>query len=340
MAKQGDKIRIGIIRLDTHGMYYGPLLDKHDPLVLRGPLRELGKNHYSWQTGGAHYYFYTHYADATMMTNPHAEGFEITRIWDEFPDAMEDAAKVFGGRPKICGSFEEVSDDVDLVFVADCNGDGSDHLKLARPSIEKGVPTWIDKPFACEVKDAQAIVELAQKHKTPITSLSILRTVPHFTWFANRLVELDGVEFGTVKGGGTAMAGHIHAISAAQHIFGDGVDSVEAMGEGELGFVHLNYGGKPGRPSKGVMLNCDVGNTWHCNFYASAYSKEGAIHSDGIGDFLFPYGALAIIEKAREMVETGKPPVPYSEIVENIAVATAARQAQKIGKRVYLKDVM
>ena len=38
---------------------------------------------------------------------------------------------------------------------------------------------------------------------------------------------------GSVKGGGTAMAGHIHAISLAQHVFGNGVVSVEAMGKNE-----------------------------------------------------------------------------------------------------------
>jgi predicted dehydrogenase len=340
MSSQSKKIRVGIIRLDTHGMYYGPLLDDHDPLLLRGPLRKRSECHESFQSGGTHYYFYTLYYDATKMTNPQAEGFEITRIWDEHQDCMEDAAKIFYGRPKICSSYEEVSDDVDLVFVADCNGDGSDHLKLATPSIEKGVPTWIDKPFAYDVKQAQAIVDLANKHKTPILSLSILRMVPQFTQFRNRLAELEVPEFGTINGGGTHMAGHIHAISLAQHLFGSGVESVEAMGQGELAHVLLHYGGKAGKPANGVMLNCDVGTSYHCAFYASAYSKRGAIHSPGIGDFEFPYGALAIIEKAREMVETGKPPVPYEEMVENIAVATAAREAQKTGKVIHVKDVM
>jgi len=66
-------------------------------------------------------------------------------------------------KPEVCDTLEKVSNDVDLVFIADCNGDGSDHLKLATPSLKKGIPTFIDKPFADEVKDAIAIVRCAAR---------------------------------------------------------------------------------------------------------------------------------------------------------------------------------
>ena len=39
------------------------------------------------------------------------------------------------------------------------------------------------------------------------------------------------------------------------------------------------------------------------------------------------------------MVHTGKPQAPYEEMLEGIAIATAARLAQKEKRRVYLKEV-
>lgn len=321
----GGGIRVGIIRCDLHGFYYAVLMDEHDPLLLRE------------RKNSAFFYMYTQYNDPKKLTAPPVNGFEITKVWDENKENAKDMSDIFGGRPQVCDSFEEVSDGVDLVFIADCNGDGSDHLKLAMPGIKKGVPTFVDKPFAYTLDDAKSIVNSAEKYHAPVMSLSILRESPHFTRFKSRFAELEKPEFAIIKGGFTVFAGQIHAISLAQHLFGPGVASVECMGKNPLGYVHLEYGGGEDKPCNGVMLNMDSGNTYHCAFYASVYGRWGAIHSPGIGDFEFPYGAAAILEKVKSMVQTGVSPVPRYEMLENIAVAEAARLSQKTGKAVDMK---
>ncbi len=342
MSTQAKKaIRVGLIHCDTHGMYYGALMDKHDPLLSIVPLMKKRKikAKYSWQKGGLTIYFYTDYANPKKITVPTVDGFQIVKVWDEDPEVAEIFSNVFYSKPEVCKTFEEVSDDADLVFIADCNGDGSDHLKLATPGLRKKIPTFVDKPFAYEVKDAQTLVQLARKYKTPIMSLSMLRVLPHARRFRNRFAELGEPEFGIVKGGGDIMAGHIHAISLAQHLFGAGVESVEVMGQTPLAYVHLDYGEKHDRPKAGVVLNCASGDSYHTSMYASAYSKWGAIHSPNLGDFEFPYAAAEILKMVKRMVKTINPQESYEEMVECIAIATAARLAQKIRKRVYLKDV-
>ncbi len=335
-----SEIRVGVIRCDLHATYYTVLMDEHDPLMLRGPgLTKSGKIYDSWQNGGAHFYHYLQYDDPTAMTAPKVGGFEIAKLWDANRELAEIMSEVFYGKPTVCDSYEEASDDVDMVFIADCNGDGSDHFKLAAPGLKKGVPTFVDKPLARDIKDAAAIVELAKKHKTPMMSLSMFQTVPEAVMFKRRLPEVGKLAFGTIKGGGDTFAGQIHAICFAQHVFGGGVESVQAMGKAELGHMHLSYGARPDRPSHGVMLNCDTGVTWHCAMFVSAYGSEGAIHSGPIGDFVFPKGAAANMKIARKMVQTGKPPVPYEEILENIAVASAARKAQAEGRAVRVSEV-
>lgn len=327
-----DTIRVGMIHCDLHALYYAALMGGYDPLELRDDPVGRGQ--------AAFFYHYLHYNNPRALTSPTVEGFRITRFWDPDKTQAEATARILNKEDGvICDSLDAVSDDVDLVFIADCNGDGSDHLAWATPGLEKRVPTFVDKPFAYEYRDAKAIVELAQCLGVPVMSLSMLSQTPHALRFRNRLAELEGAEFGIVKGGGTSMAGHIHAISLAQCVFGTGVEAAECMGQNELGFIHLSYGNKPGRPRAGVLLNCDSGSTYHCSMYASAYSRLGAIHSPPIGDFEFPQGAAAILEHVKEMVRTGTAPVAYEEMLECIAVATAARLAQAERRQVCLAEV-
>ncbi|HEX2066013.1 MAG TPA: gfo/Idh/MocA family oxidoreductase, partial [Candidatus Thermoplasmatota archaeon] len=49
---------------------------------------------------------------------------------------------------------EQLLGEVDAVLVE--ANDGSVHLERALPFLERGVPTWIDKPFACSTADALA----------------------------------------------------------------------------------------------------------------------------------------------------------------------------------------
>ena len=335
----GTKIKVGLIRCDTHGAYFAALMAAHDPLKLERPGAPDRKTHYSWQSGGAHFYFYTHYADPRQMTVESVDGFELVNIWDEHREAAENLAEVFLGRPQVCATFEQVSDGVDLVMIADCNGDGSDHLHLAAPGLQKGVPTFVDKPLAYDTDQARAIVALAHKHGTPLASLSILRTLPAATRFARRLDEVGQVHFACVQGGGTSMAGHIHAASLALHLFGDGVEEVRAMGATDLQTVHLSYGAKANRPQRGVTLNCDVGTPWHCAFYASAYGPGGAIHSPAMSDFDFPFGAAKILKILREMVQTRQSPALNRDMFSAVAICQAARQAQQQGRPVHLEEL-
>ncbi len=328
-----SKIRVGLIHCDMHAMYYAALMAGHDPIALRDdPVIPRGN--------AVHLYFYTSYNCPQKIMVPTVGGFTLAKVWDENPEAAQAASEIWHDHPKVCKSFQEASDDVDLVFIADCIGDGSDHLELAAPGLKKGVPTFVDKPLAYDIKDARALIRLAERHGAPVMSLSILREVPQASRFRDRFTELGAPEFGIIKGGGPVMAGHIHAISLAQHLFGDGVEAVECMGQSPLAYVHLDYGGKADRPSEGVVLNCASGGSPHCAMYASVYSSLGAIHSPPIGDWVFPEGAARILMKVKKMVRTGKVQAPREEMLECIAIATAARLAQKESRRVRLKEVM
>lgn len=323
------KIRVGIINCDTHAAYFGPLMMRHDPMLLRESFERDDpriKEH-SWLQGSNHYYFYTFYNDPRLMTAPRAPGFEIVKIWDRQPFVAQAMRRLFYSKPVICDSFAHVSDDVDLVMICNCNYDGSDNRRFATPGLKKRVPTFVDKPFAHRLADVRAMVKLARQHRTPISSLSILQCVPAVSAFREQLDSLGPVQFGTVQGGGTSRGGMIHGVCTALAVFGSGVRQVRAVKTPDHVSLHLQFD-KSG-PPMGVMINCDVGPGWHGNFHCSAFGAgyPGAMHSRGVGDWEYPQGAAAILEHVKKMVKTGKAHGPVDQQIEGIAVCDAADKA-------------
>ncbi|MFH0795778.1 MAG: Gfo/Idh/MocA family oxidoreductase [Candidatus Omnitrophota bacterium] len=349
-----DKIRLGLVRCsDIHGYYYGVMLAECDPMLLL-------EKYYI-----VHYYASNIY-DPKKLTIPKVSGFDLVKVWDYDYQRAKTFAEVFLNAPRVCEKLEEMTEGIDAVFISDGERDGSDHLKLATPFLKKGIPTFVDKPFASNLKDAQEIVNLAEKYQAPLFNASILSYVPAADFFKQRFTEIGHTYYpvpdekpevpmglGVIKGvGGTfsqelagkgvsggleeRMAYLIHGVSLALNLFGLEVDWVETMGESPLEYIHLRM--KTGMDV--VIINTSTKVFPEaCSFYASAYSKYGAVHSNPIGDPEFIGGAEKILKIFREMVKTGKPPVPYRNFLAHIAVIEAAQLAQKKGGRVYLKEV-
>jgi hypothetical protein len=71
--------------------------------------------------------------------------------------------------------------EIDAVLVVSL--DGSVHLDRARPFLDAGIPCFVDKPFACSVRDAEAMVELAERRGVPLFSASAIRYAPELVAF-------------------------------------------------------------------------------------------------------------------------------------------------------------
>lgn len=332
-------IRVGLIRCDTHGMWFGAQMDDHDPLLLRQPMPVSEEMRYSWQRGGVHYFYYTRYCDPTLMTAPRVDGFRIVKVWDHDRRSAEMFARVFHDRPLVCDTFDQVSDGVDLVFVADCNGDGSDHLMLSTPGIQKGVPTFIDKPLAGSLADAQQILSLAESHRVPLLSLSILQTNPAVARIARRFDALGGPTFASVTCHSTHWAALIHAICIVHHLFGTGVRSVRCLRAPDHKALHLDYGQRPDRPQHGVVINCGVADFRFTEMFVNVFGQEGAVQEIAMDDFNASEGSAAILERVKIMLRTGQVDPLGGEMLNAVAVAEAAREAEHSGNPAVVADV-
>lgn len=327
-------IKVGIIRCDTHGAYFAPLMAAHDPLKLREPVPLGSDPPHSWMNGACHFYFYQFCADSRQMTVESVDGFEIVNLWDEQRFVAERLSDVLNSHPRVCDTIDQVSDGVDLVLIGDCNGDGADHLKLATPGLQKGVATFIDKPLANDVKDVKAIMALSKKHHAPVFSASILRHIPGAAQFRSRFAEIGGADSGFIRGGGCHIAGQVHTVSLAQAAFGSGITEVTASGPGDMGVMHLSWGNRPDRPRDGVVLHHKVSKSHHCSIYVSAYGPNGGILAfNNINDWHFPFGAANILKLVKEMVLTRKVDDSMNDMIEAIAVVNAGRESLRDGSR-------
>ncbi|MBI4028418.1 MAG: Gfo/Idh/MocA family oxidoreductase [Verrucomicrobia bacterium] len=347
--RAGKNIRLGLIRCDTHGYWYGPFLAPCDPLLLEKHDHEV------------HHYF-SKIAHADQLRVQPVSGFELVKVWDADPVRAANFAKTFLGTAQVCTSLKEMAKDIDAAFIADCGGDGADHVQLARPFLERGIPTYVDKPFANNLQDARILLNLAKKHRTSVMSASLLEHLPVVKRFRARFEEIAPVGLVVAKGlSGYGLAGIIHGIGLARGLLGDGVEWVQAMGESELApnatpennrsyvkwkygkrfvaptFLHMHY--RTGQEGLVINTSSDIFPD-ECWFYASAFSKRGAIHSPPMGDPEFLAGGEVIVRLFKQMVLTGKPTVPYESLLEKIAIVEAGRLAQKRGGPVHLKELL
>lgn len=344
------KIRLGILRCDTHAYWYAPLLAKCNCDLLR-------------LNDTACYNIFCSLADPHKLDIPWVPGFTIASCWDEEEERAKEFSATFLDTAEVASSPEEMADKkkIDAAFIADCSGDGHDKLQLARPFIERRIPVFVDKPFAHNLKDAKALVALAKKHRTPIMSASLLEYNTVAKQFARRFDEIGEVGMIVAKGvGSVGLPGIIHGISLVRNFFGDGVESVQAMGEvplHESASRKLNAGGLPDFKRKcvplhyihmqyangkqGLVINGPMDLfPGRCDFHATAHSKNGTLHSPPLGDPEFMGGGAAILKLFRKMVQTGKPVIAYESLLEKIAIVDAALLAQQRGKAVRLKELL
>jgi len=363
--KKNRKLRLAMVRCDCHGFYYGALMAPCDPAALMKYDKIV-------------HYYATDWYDPGHVIVPTSDDFEIVACYDERPGRAQQFSEAFRGRPQVCATLEQAARDIDVAFIADCDGGGGDHLRLARPFLKRGLPTFVDKPFASTLKDARAIVALARKHQAPLYCSSILSEVTAADTFKRRFDEIgpqganwtelaqsavgmkrkpeqvDGVKLGVVKGVGGAMSqenlGRRDQIGGIEdrmaYIIHGLALALNVFGKdvewveamGTLPLEYLHLHLKSGREVMILNTSVDIFPE-RCSFYVEAYSKLGVIHSGPIGDPEFLRGAVRIVGKLRDMVRTGKPPLAYEDIVEHIAIIKAAVLAHRTGRQVAVSEV-
>jgi virulence factor len=200
--------------------------------------------------------------------------------------------------------------------------EGGAHLARAKLFLEAGLPCYVDKPFACSVADAWAMVELSDKHKAPLFSSSSLRYAPELTAF------LADDKHGKIIGATAYGPAHlseserlnpglfhygIHAVEILYTLMGKGCQRVtcthekdvdEATGQWADGRVATVRGIRSGKADYGCVVFAEKG------VYPLALSTK--------------YIYRELLKHIVELFTTKKPPLDPAETVEIVGFMEAA----------------
>ncbi len=308
-AAGGRPLRIALIRVDEHAWWFGGFFNDYDEARLE-------KNHpRSAQRNRT--------IKDVKIPLP---GVRIVKVWDRDPAKAQEFARTYH-IPVVAARVEEMAEGVDGVLLVDAVGDGSDHLRLVRPFLEKGIPAFVDKPFADTTANAEAIAELARKYSAPVYTSS---TLPHILMkrWGEKLTGAGRVTSAITGGPIAQNGGPIHSVIANYSLLGPGPVSVQNIGDATRDVVQIRYA--DGR--LGIVYATDeFRRSPQPQFYGMALAEKDTLISGPIEPMDFQYGASIFLRNFVEMVRTKKAPLPYEQLVEQIRITEAARISKQRG---------
>jgi predicted dehydrogenase len=251
----------------------------------------------------------------------------VTCVWDKEPGVAEKLAAEYG-IDRVAASPEDVAGSVDAILVLD---DGTmQHQRQARPSLERGMPTFVDKPLSPDPAEAAELVALARRHDAPFMSCSALR-------FARELIDARA-QLDAIKpfAAACAVGPHeliyygIHPCELLQAAIGSGVRAVQNVGAEGRHIVRLFYGDER---SAVLQVFEDIGYVFHLNVYG-----KGGWVSFAVADHQFFY--TETMRQFVAMCRGGAAPFPPEDTLEIIETLWCARKsAQEGGRIVRLEEV-
>ena len=151
---------------------------------------------------------------------------EVTHVWDRDPVQAQKFADAMGA--EVVKRYDGMVGKVDAVAFGGYYEVPWQH-RLARPYIEAGIPTFLDRPFAFSLKDLDTLLDCIAKHNTPVMATDVYEHLYDTTNLKGRLSNLG--EINCVHGTcwGVDYGGHFHIKFMLPKIFGFEVDRVSML---------------------------------------------------------------------------------------------------------------
>jgi len=224
---------------------------------------------------------------------------------------------------KIVDSPEALMKEVDVVLVESL--EGSRHLERARPFIEAGLSMFIDKPFTDSIREAEILIELADKHGAKLMTGSSLR-------YAIEVQELhaDVVHTGQVLGAVAyspstplndvpALVNYgVHGVETLYGIMHRGCQRVSSVDAHTLQSVTGFWEG--GRT--GVMIGVQKAKG---GYGFTAYCENAIVRREIDASYIY----RELLKKMSAFFNTGEPPIPIEESLEVMVFIEKALESAK-----------
>lgn len=252
-------------------------------------------------------------------------GGQVTRMLDVgnhgWPDASQvrnwqETTRELGAEP--AHSMDDLLASVDAVMVLAI--DGNRHLELARPALERGIPTYIDKPLTCNLDQAKEVLKISRSSGARCYSASSLRFATELEAIPKDLgpfVAIDAFGPGELNDTMPGLFHYgVHTIEMVDAIWGPGVSRVSAVEFPDRHLVDLQY-----RDGRYARLRLDRKAAYD---FGATVQGEKKTHQFRV-DFGPVYTRL--VAGMAGFFEGKRAPADLRDIVENVAVMAAGNES-------------
>lgn len=248
-------------------------------------------------------------SDKMAVSRDRIEGF-TAKLRDEYNIPM-------------CNSIEEAADGMDAIILTSV--DGRQHLEQVEVLARFEKPIFVDKPFACSVADAKAMIELSKKHNAPLMSSSTIR-------FASGVMEKKAEPSAIPV---CETFGPMSILDDFPPYFWYGIHSADLL------YLHMGRGCEEVRVIHEDTIDIMVGR-WKDGrigivkgmrqesakpFGRILYLEDNVDYA--LADMADPPCARTLLESAISFFRTGKSPIDIEETLEVMAFLEAAETSLK-----------
>jgi predicted dehydrogenase len=230
-----------------------------------------------------------------------------------------------GEIPEIVERPEEMVDQVDLAIVVDRHGDL--HAAHALPFIEKGLPVFVDKPFAIKLDDCARMLAAAERSGAVIDSYSALRFAPSARELADEAARIGPIraahiagpcDFSSPYGGPFFYATHV--IELALMLIGQDATSVSARRHANTVVVLLTW-------KSGAVASLSLLTDAAYHFHVSLFGASGMASREMTG------GSGAYAESLKRIVRLaeGERSLNADQLLQPIVIVHAIERSLREG---------
>ena len=210
---------------------------------------------------------YPHVADY-LNANIDTLGFnnaKVTHLWTQEKSISSSIARS-SGIAVIVDSLEDMVGQVDAIILA--RDDAQNHVQMARPFLERGIPIFIDKPLAVHLDDLQWFSQQENLGKL-IMSCSSMRYSPECRAVKAEIVSLGDIKLVTAVGKKDWWKYGVHLLEAIFALLDDPVP------------VSVSHRGSDGKDMVQIILDNEVCLSLHLfanissTFQITVYGNNG-----------------------------------------------------------------
>lgn len=252
-------------------------------------------------------------------------GFSVVCVWGETDEYAARAAED-GGIPRIVKSPLEMLGEVDAVIVD--HRHPVYHLEAVWPFVDRGIPTFVDKPFCYRSEEGRRFLAMANANGTPVTSFGVVPHQASVGAFKEQMGTLGALQSGFTYGpcdiesewGGVFFYG-VHQVELVLDVFGYDACGAAITRNGDNATGQILY------PSGLIVTMALVKEGLH-NFGLGAVGAEASHMAPVVYD---EDAYLSGIRTFTTMFETGVRPLTDEQLLKPVLVLEALERSLESG---------